>query len=282
MAVIFPSNNQAQVGSNLPTGATDASEWSRVEPLITPDQLVGRHLFGIPLVSAQIDPITKRAAVMTPDMIKDHISRAVSRLELEAGFNVFPVEHTVRLPFDRNEYLSFGYLQLPHRPVTSVHSLTVSTATGNTVYSVPLEWLAPGNLIRGQVTLVPLQAAFLASGVVSNPTGSGAAFLSILGANGWIPEYWQVKYISGFQEGKIPRVVNELIGCIAAIDILSLLATTRTANSTSLGMDGVSQSVGTAGPQVYDGRITKLEETKQILLNRLKTVYALKGFSGTL
>jgi hypothetical protein len=129
---------------------------------------------------------------MTADLLKDHILRAVARVELELGVTILPVEYKVRLPFDRNEYNSYGFIQLPHRPVRSIVALTVVTATGTSVYSVPLEWVSPGHLSVGQVTVVPMQPAVLSAGMVPSSSSGSSAFLLQLANAGFIPEYWQI------------------------------------------------------------------------------------------
>ena len=68
---------------------------------------------------------------------------------------------------------------------------------------------------------------------------------------------------------------------VAAIETLSLLATTDAdANSRSIGIDGMSQSVSSAGPQKYQARIEVLMQKKQMLIDKYKTRFALKMFSS--
>lgn len=282
MSIVFPTNNLSAVGSSLPDQAIDASEFARVEPLVTPEELVGSYLFGIPLVSSTPDPITRKPAIMTGELLKQQIRRAVSRLELELSINIFPVQHEVRRGFDRNEYLRFGYLQLPHRPILSVQKLSIVTPTGQDMYIVPNEWIAPGHLQRGQLSLVPLQAAFVGSGQVASQDGNGVAFLSILGSQGWVPEYWRCQYVTGFDEGKIPRVINDLIAIETAMEVLSLLQTTASVQSHSIGVDGLSQSVATAGPQKYQPRIEFLKEAKAAIVAKCRALFLGKMFSTSI
>jgi hypothetical protein len=134
---------------------------------------------------------------------------------------------------------------------------------------------------RGQINIVPLTIAFTNGGFIPSQSAGGAAFLSILGAKGWIPAYWQIEYTTGFPDGALPRDLNELIGVVAAIETLSLLATTDAdANSRSIGIDGMSQSVSSAGPQKYQARIEVLTAKKQMLIDKFKSRFALKMFSS--
>lgn len=281
MSIIYPSDNQAAVGASYPNGAVDGTEWSRTEPLLTVDQLKSRYLFGIPLVSAVRDPISGKAAVMTDAILKDRIIGAVDRLEVELNIMIRPVAHQVRLPFDRNEYMSFGFMQLPSRPVSSIQSIDIVNPNGQSIFRIPNTWVAPGHLQIGQLSMVPLQGAFSGQGTsyLVSPTGQGAPFLGYLAGNGWVPEYFQVSYVSGFPEDKTPRMLNDLIAIEASIDILSQLQATDSTSSRSIGVDGLSQSVGTAGPQKYQARIDQLKETKEVISGKLKGLFGLKMFS---
>ena len=81
----------------------------------------------------------------------------------------------------------------------------------------------------------------------------------------------------------VPRVINEYIGCVAAVEVLSQLALTYArANSHSLGIDGLSQSVSTPGPQIFKVRMDELEEKKKAIMKKVKAIFGFKIFSGTL
>jgi hypothetical protein len=274
------SQSKFDLGQIVPENAI-ASVWGRLEPLITPEQLKVRHLFGIPLVSRTKDPITGKPMVYTDDILKDMIVRAVSLTEIEANFDIFPVKYREKTAFDRNAFDSFGYMELKRRPVSSVDRLTVTPSNQVDVYQVPQAWIEASGFQRGQVNIVPLTIAFTNGGFIPSQSAGGAAFLSILGAKGWIPAYWQIEYTTGFPDGMLPRELNELIGVVAAIETLSSLATTDAdATSRSLSIDGLGQSVGGPGPQKYQTRIELLMQKKQMLIDKFKGKFALKMFSS--
>jgi hypothetical protein len=193
---------------------------------------------------------------------------------------VLPVERYHRAPFDRTLYLNLGHFDLPSRPILRVMSLAVETANGDTVYSVPTTWIDLGQAHIGQINLLPLQPAYLNSGFLPSQQAGGAAFLSILGSKGWIASYWTIKYITGYDESGIPTPVNDLIGVEAAISVLSMLGATNRVSSHSLGVDAMSQSVSTPGPQVYQARIEALMAQKKKLISRLQMRHGLKIFAG--
>lgn len=276
------TNSRSGVGSPFPENAIDTARL-QVEPLLTVDLLKTRHLFGVPLVSAQKDPLTGKAQVMTDEMLSDYIEGAVAQAELELKIDIFPVKRREKQPFDINLYNSFGYFQLSHRPCTSVDKLSVTPSNQLDVYVVPNDWVEGAYLHRGQVNIVPLTVAFVQGTYIPQQSSGGAAFLQILGNKAWIPAWWQIEYTSGFKDGMVPRVINEYIGCVAAIEVLSQLALTYArASSHSLGIDGLSQSVSTPGPQIFKVRMDELEEKKKNIMKKVKAIFGFKIFSGTL
>jgi len=274
------SGSRPGIANTFPEVALDTAR-THLEPLITPEQLKARFLFGIPLVSRLQDPLTKKFQVYNEEMISDIIEGAVETAEQEAKIDIFPVKRREKHPFDRNLYESFGYMQLEHRPIHFIDKLSVTPSNNIDVFDVPLTWVEPAYLIRGQINIVPLTISFLNGGFVPTQGAGGAAFLSILGNKAWIPAYWQVEYTSGFKDGHLPRIVNELIGCIAAQEILSQLAATFRVTSHSLGIDAMSQSVSGPGPQIFALRMKELDEKRTRIVKKLKAAYGQKIFSSS-
>jgi hypothetical protein len=161
-----------------------------------------------------------------------------------------------------------------HRPIASIESLLVMPSNQEPVFSVPLEWIDVGYLHEGQICLIPLTIA-LKTGTVIPLTSSpgGATMLSVFGNKQWISSFWQVQYTTGFPNGLVPRVVNQFIGIISAMEILSALAATYArSNSTSLSIDGLSQSIGTPGSDIFTVRLTQLAEKRKWVRSRLQAV----------
>lgn len=280
MAIYTDSKGPASGGAVFPENAIDGA-WSRCEPLLTPGQLRTRHLFGIPLVSFIKDPITGKAQVMTDEILKDYIVRAVSIAESDTHMDIMPLQRDEKYPFDKQEYESFGYFKINHRPVASIELLSIRPATNQDVYVVPLEWVETAYLPRGQINIIPLTIAISPVGNTPVPvqgTG-GAIFLSIFANKPWIPAFWNIRYTSGFPDGCIPTIVNELIGTIAAMEVLSSLAATFRITSTSLGIDAMSQGVSGPGPTLYQVRFAELKEKRERLIAQLKAMVGLKLFS---
>jgi hypothetical protein len=273
------TDSKDAIGASLPLNAVEQS-WERVEPLITPEQLVKRHLFGIPLASAMKNAQTGRPDLMDPETIKEFISQAVSLVEMEVGIDIFQNQYQEKHAFDKAEYDNFGYFKLRHRPVSSVQSLEVVPSNQQAVFAVPLEWIDPGYMHEGQLNLVPLTIALKSGTTVPlNSSVGGATFLSIFGHRAWICSFWQATYTTGFKDGNVPKIVNQLIGTVAAMEILSSLgATYAKTNSTSLSIDGLSQSISQPGPNLFQARLKELGEKRMWLCSKIKKQFGLGTF----
>lgn len=264
--------SKTTVGGQYIAGTIETT-WKRTEPLITPAQLKSRELFGIPLVSGLKDPVTGKAAIMGPEVLKDLIDRAVSIAEAETGLVFFEDQVEVRMPYDRAEYQSLGYMRLPHRPISSIDTLQIQI--GDTeVFDVPSDWWDVGQLHAGQLNLIALSAALVGPTNVV-PSGFGAHVLHALVHGGpWIPSFWSVTYTIGFKDGAVPKLVNELIGAVAAMEALEMLAATNAkATSGSLVIDGVSMSQSGGGPEMFKPRLESLEKKRLMLTKKLKMIF---------
>lgn len=267
------SQSKPALGALSPQNAVESS-FGRNEPLVTPKAVRERELFGIPLR----DPVTKKE--MTDEMIHEFILDAVTLAEQETGLNIFPTQIDERQEFDRNEYMTMGYMRLKQRPVSSIESLSITASNDLKIWRVSNDWIDNGYLAKGQIYIIPINIATAVQGSQGAGAG-GAAFLAILGQQGYVPAYWRVKYTTGFPDGLLPRNVNYLIATIAAIEILVKMAQANAkSGSRSIGIDGLSQSTSNPGPDVYNTAIENLKERRKMLVSRLRTRFGTKLFSG--
>lgn len=264
-------------------GQLDAA-WQRSQPLLTAQQLKNQFLFGVPLVSREIDPITGLLQVMTDELLDEYIDNAITDSEEELGIRIMPVQVEERYPWDRLEYLSMGYLKLRSRPVASIERVDIESSDGQLLYLIPQDWIEVGYLEKGQLNIVPLTTVALSGLSTVQPTSNGAAaFLNLMAVRAWVPGYWKVKYTLGFKDGLIPKFINQYIGTVAAIKILGMLQATNAGNqSSSLGIDSLSQSKSTPGPNLYAVRIEQLEAYRTKMMGKIKARYGLKLFSSNL
>jgi hypothetical protein len=274
------TNSKPSFGNVFPSGQVE-SDWMRVEPLITPEALRARFLFGVPLVSGTQDPITKKSQTFSFPLLQEFILSAVADLEVEMGISIMPSQRKRRLPYDRAEFVQFGFFRLPDRPIASLDHLRIEASDGTNFFEVPQNWVETGSMHWGQINILPLSPGMSSqNGIIGGQAAS--LFLMTLGSYTWIPAYWTVEYTTGFPNGLLPRPMNDLIATEATIKILSALSATYQRTSMSLSIDSMSQSTSGPGPQLYDARIAKLEEDKKKKINKIKKYFGLGIIVGNI
>lgn len=280
MPFVFDDAKDA-VGAVYPPGVVESPQL-KLEPLLGPEQLISRHLFGIPLQSGVKDPLTGKFARLEETQLADIIQGAVAQAEHETHLDILPVQVQEKHSWDKCDYASFGYFRLEHRPCAAIQALEVSPPDNSSIFEVPLEWVETARLVRGQVNIIPLMVALQSGTGQAAATPAGAAvFLAMFSDRHFIPSFWRITYTSGFPDGQVPRLVNDLVGTIAAMEVLSMLAATHAhVTSGSLGIDGLSQSVGTPGPQRYQVRLQELADKRKMLARKLRAMYGQTLFSG--
>jgi hypothetical protein len=272
--------------SAYPENAVEAHEWSLYQPLITPKQLRDKQLALLPLISNVKDPLTGKYAVMTDDQLKEQILDAAANVSLEAGIDIFPVQREEKVPFDRQEMLDLGYMRTKYKPIRSVEKLSVAPGDQPDLLIISPEWISKEGFTKGEVRIVPTVGSLVGQGALiglqAGSTGFNPMFATILNQSRWVASFWNIIYTTGFNEGLVPRPLNDLIGSTAAIEVLSLLAATNRSASHSLSIDGMSQSVSTPGPQVYKERIDQLERKREMLMKRFRAKFGNKFAIGNI
>jgi len=249
----------------------------RAEPILTPEQLVSRFLKGIPLAFANGDQFTTQE-------LTDRIVLATNRAEVLIKRPIVTEIFKQKVPFDYSLYRSYIHIRTEHGPITSLEYLAIISADGNNIFQIPPTWIETANFSKNLINVIPLLAAYgvnTVSGAVGN---AGIAFLTVIDGLNWVPAYWEVGYTAGLSnsEGQVPIIVNELIGCIAAIDILSEIAPNFIYNSQALSQDGISQSSSGPGPRIYQLRIEELEKKRDELVNKIRSIFSSKYFIGNI
>lgn len=274
------SGGKPNPASIFPGNAVDSDNFGRYEPLITPDQLITRFLFGINLEAAFANQITQRKDRVTNDILQDFIIRAVNKLEAEMKISIFPTQFSERVAFDKVTFQQFGYIRTRHKPIVDVESIVVMLPNGSQIFNLDTSWIETGGFLKGRINIVPFNTTTAGT---SSTGGGGMMFLSLMGGGqSWIPALITVNYTCGFKDGKVPTVINDIIGATAAMDILGMLATNFINNSYSLSLDGLSQSSSNAGPGVYNNRIEGLANQRKELMGHLRMLLGSKMVFGQL
>lgn len=245
----------------------------RSEALLTPEKLRSRFLKGIPLTFPNGD-------TFSDDDLKDKIMLAINEAELLLNMTVTREGFRQKVPFDKSLYDAFIHVKTEHGPILTIERLHITSADRNSIFEIPPTWIETANFAKRLINVIPLLAAFGVNSVQGSVSNAGIAFLTIMGGLGWVPAYWEVQYTAGmsYKEGQVPVPVNELIGCIAAISLLSEIAPSNIYNSQSLSQDGISQSSSGPGPRLYEIRINELEDKKKTIISKLKGIFSGKFF----
>lgn len=155
--------------------------------------------------------------------------------------------------FWNEDWLNWGYIPTQF-PVTC--ALEVAGFLGTvrqTLY--PREWLSVKSTSDGQymhrlMYLVPNVNSTYNQVIVYQGMLPNINYM----ANRQIPNYWHVVYGTGFDPGKIPATILQVIGKLAAIDTLSVasdgLMFAPGIASTSISLDGLSQSLSSVASGV--------------------------------
>lgn len=254
---------------------------TRCEPVLTPEKLLSRYLKGIPLIFPNGDEISM-------DDLKDKIYLAMNEAEALIGTTITREAFKEKHAFDMSLYNNYVHTRTEHGPIISLEQLSIVASNGQTIFKIPPEWIEAANFSKNLINVIPLLASYGGTSVSGTPVtangnGAGPAFLAIwasYGMAGQIPAYWNVQYTAGLsnKEGQVPTIVNELIGALAAIDTLSLIAPSNIYNSQSLSQDGISQSSSGPGPALYRTRIQELEEKRDMLVKKIKGIFSRKYF----
>jgi hypothetical protein len=256
----------------FPNQATH-QEMDRYLPLPTPESLKRGVLFGLPLKSfitgQEVDDRT----------LEGYISQAISEIEHTLNLFITPVTFSERHDYSREmQFWAFGVTKLHNSPILNVeeYELTFNNGIGIPgslpLVKIPLEFVhvQPQD---GTIQLVPAQGVTISGFIVSIYSGLGYHAFNSQAISYW-PGAVFVRYRAGFEKCKVPALLVALIENLAAYKFLSALGPVLFPyNSTSIGIDGTSQSVSTLGPGYLQQRLTQLQGMIQTEMESAKGYY---------
>jgi hypothetical protein len=249
---------------------------TRCEPLLATDKFKRLFLKGIPLRFRNGD-------VITDTDITETLNWAMNEVELMVGSTIIREAFMHKVPFDYPLYKNYIHVMSEKGPIISLESLAIVSADDNNIFSIPPTWVECTNFSKRLINVIPLLAAYGVNQVGGAVGNAGIAFLTVMDGLNWVPAYWQINYTAGMSntEGQVPVPVNELIGTVAAISILSMIAATFIFNSQSQSQDGISQSSSGPGPNVYVRRIEDLEKRRETLKKQLRSIFSNRYLVGS-
>lgn len=243
-----------QINKIFPPNSVSNPGFLRHETLLTPTEMRKRFLFGVEFKDANGNELED-------SVFQDAIGDGISTFEHEFGITVNPTTYTEPYDYRFEDYNNYCYLQLNHRPVIEVKGVNLKIANNVVLSPFPLDWV---QLYKdtGQIQLVPTIGSIGQFNILG-----GLPYTWCIRRN--YPQMLEIEYVAGFEQDRIPKIVNSYIGMNAAISLLIIagdLIIGPGISSQSISFDGLSQSLNStlsAENSGYGGRIREyLKELK--------------------
>jgi len=229
--------------------------------IMSPEDLKGRYLFGIPLEDSDGNKI--------PDEnINFYIEAAQKEVENYLSIKFNKQAYKESGDFQYNNWVEWGFIPTMypvHEPVSLQGFLNSSLQI-----DFPAGWLshktqsADKDLYHRQMSLVPL------TGTV-NSLSNSVVYTGISPHIGYfggshIPNYWEITYITGFDTP--PADLINIVGKLASINLFHILGDLIVGAgiaSKSISADGLSQTINTTSSATNSGYGARvLAYTKEI------------------
>jgi hypothetical protein len=234
------------------------------------DLLKKTKLFGIPLCSS----ITGEE--LSTEAMDFYINSAISEIEHTLDLNITPVKYREKHDYKRQNFTwNYNYLKVDHPNILNVSKIELSFSNDEDVngfVDFPLEFVHVQPQ-EGVVQLVPAFGTSYSGFLLSAFSGTQFHALRAIGITDF-PGGIRIEYTAGFAPDKVPYLICQAIEILAAVNILSALGPVLfPQTSTSIGIDGTSQSVGGFGPKHLNDRIDQLEKERERVMDALKGYY---------
>jgi hypothetical protein len=250
--------------------------------VISIQELKDIYLFGVDLTNDQGVPYSNAMFVW---YIKAAVDWIEKRLDLPILPRIYPDERQDYYKYDYNKYI---WLKLNHYPVIGVNEVKLVLPGEQVVKVFEKDWLHIQRA-EGQLQMVP--GTGTAGTILLG--ASGAWIPLIYGANKFIPDAFRVSYEAGFGRPRDPNAVSprdpeldqfppdikHIVGMIASLGPFNvagdMIAGAGIASS-SIGIDGLSQSVSTTASATnagYGARIIQYQKDIKDQLPHLLRYY---------
>jgi len=239
--------------------------------ILSPSELLEMFLYGIPITNKDNTKLSEEA-------IRMRLLSAQKQVENYLCVKLTRQVYTENIDFIRSDYMSWGFFKTTF-PVNAPISLEGWIGTVRQI-EYPVEWVSHHSASDGENLFRNLQ--IVPVGTTSTTVPAAVIFsgitphLGFLGVDN-IPNYWYVKYETGFNKLIYPIV--DVIGKLAGIQVLALVGEITLGagiSSQSLSLDGLSQSLSagySGGNSAYSGRIKQYVEELKVQMNDLRNYY---------
>lgn len=238
--------------------------------LFSTSEIIEQYLHGIPLCLPDGSKPSMRS-------LEEKIRIAQTQVERLLNIKLWRQEVTETRDFIKTDYNAWGYLKVTY-PVREILDFTGMISTTKQV-EFPTTWLSSWftdqeDLFYRVIHIVPAGS--------NTPHTNSVVFVGITPFVGFygvpsIPNYWRVKYCTGFK--KIPADLRDVVGKLAAMQILAIIGDVYLnpgITSSSLSLDGLSQSISTTRSGqggVFAGRIKQYGDEIKASLLEMKDWY---------
>jgi hypothetical protein len=241
--------------------------------IFSPEELFNIYFYGINIQS-------KDCTELSDETIKFYLRTAQGEIEKSLGIRLFTELISENYDYFRDDYENnFPFIRTS-LPVRDTKTL-IGRLNGVEQIRYPEQWLAEKFYRSG---LPYRQFGVVPNGSVINADAdvilTGVSSYYGLRSYPQIPNYWFVQFITGFEPGKVPEELMNIIGMWAAIPILAIagdLILGAGIASQSLSIDGLSQSISSTSSATnagYGARIVEYRKTVKESLSRWKRAYS--------
>lgn len=262
----------AETSNIFPPLATSNPGFTRTESILTAVDVKNEFLWGIPLKDTQGNE-------MPIAVIERHLRGAISTIEHNFNVCITPTTYVESRDYRAEDYDHWFFFNVSHRPISPNPDdvkIEIQYIKDNTLVELPKAWYRIYSE-SGQIQMTPT------SGTMGNFFFGQAGMIlpGLWGCKKDYPQLIKVTYVAGFEQDKVPAAMNQLIGYMAAINVLEIMSDLIFGipglNSYGIGLDGLSQSITKEG---FQQRIENYKEHIQQLEDQLKKYYSPFTFSS--
>lgn len=236
--------------------------------VLSAEDIRANYLFGLDL--------SKNGKVITDEMLEYYIASSIEVIERELNVKLTKQVYEEGRDFFSDDWKAWGYMKASY-PINLPISLIGSLGRIKQV-EYPVDWLSTkktsdGKMYSRLMYVVPNTGAthaMIYAGAMPYVTGYGN--------NPQIPNYWTMKYITGFE--KVPLDILNAVGKLTTINVLMVAADFLQRipgqSSQSISIDGLSQSTSTfANTQggIFGSRVKQYSDELKDEMGKLRNYY---------
>lgn len=247
--------------------------------IINASELMENYLFGIPTC-------TTDGRKLSAQTIKKQISAAQQRIETLFSIKLNRQVIEESKDFVRQEWNTWGYVKSTY-PVAYPDNMKGFINDACQV-NYPKEWLSikknENVAVWRNVHVIPNSSSDKGAEMSQHSIIYNGVYphLGWFGKN-YIPNYWRLKYITGWNAEDVPEDLMDLINKIAAINVLCIIGSYLygvAMSSLSVSLDGVSQNI----PLTRGGKYGMFSDRIQMYMDDINNImenakYIYKGLT---